>query len=221
MTPQSLPGPDDIRTTPSAAVVSPSEVINHQLIDLVLNDLASSINVNPDEIQLVGLDAVTWTTVDLGCGIQNLPGADLQIEGFRILLKVGEETYEYHTDRERLFRRCSPKQAIETPSSALIEIDPVAAELVALAQRRIAQELDLSTRRVQVVEVIAETWTDSSLGCPVRGQTYVPISLEGYRIVLSAGQRQYIFHSDTEHLIACNSGDERLPGSEQTPEPGS
>lgn len=218
-TPQPLPGPNDIRLTPSTAGPTPSEVINRQLISRVLDDLGQSLKVDPDEIQLVGLDAMTWMTVDLGCGIQNLPGADLHIDGFRVLLKVGDTTYEYHTDKERLFRRCESGLAAQTPSSALIEIDPVAAELVALAQRRVAQELDVSARRVLLVEVVAITWPDSSLGCPLTGQTYIPAELEGYRIVLAVGDRQYTFHSDTEHLIACAPEDERLPGSEQTPEP--
>ncbi len=91
--------------------------------------------------------------------------------------------------------------------------DPVAAELAALAQRRVAQELNLPTRRVQIVEVVAYAWTDTSLGCPIPGENYSPGEVDGYRIVLSAGEQQYIFHTDFDRVIPCDSANEQLPES--------
>jgi hypothetical protein len=96
--------------------------------------------------------------------------------------------------------------AEETP-----QLDPVAAELVRLAQRRLGEELDLPTRRLRVIEVRPLQWPDSSLGCPLPGQTYTPILIDGYRIVLGAGDNEYIFHSDFDRVIPCDSDKEQLP----------
>lgn len=98
-----------------------------------------------------------------------------------------------------------------TPSDNLLDVDPIAADLAALAQRRVAQELGLATLRVRVMDVAIYEWTDTSLGCPLPGQTYQPVNVIGYRIVVSAGGNDYIFHSDTEQLIACAADNEDLP----------
>lgn len=99
--------------------------------------------------------------------------------------------------------------AEETP-----ELDPVAAELVRLAQRRLGEELDLPTRRLSVIEVRPLQWPDSSLGCPLPGQAYTPVRIDGYRIVLRARDKDYIFHSDFDRVIPCESDNERLPEDE-------
>lgn len=107
--------------------------------------------------------------------------------------------------------------ATEDAPSALdaeLEADPVAAELAALAQRRIAQELNLPTRRVQIVEVTAYKWTDSSLGCPVAGETYTPGEVDGYRIVLEVADQQYFFHTDVDRALPCDAANEQLPPTE-------
>lgn len=92
--------------------------------------------------------------------------------------------------------------------------DPVAAELAALAQRRVAQDLNLPTRRVQIVDVTAFAWVDTSLGCPLPGETYSPGEVDGYRIVLSAGEQEYIFHTDFDRVIPCDPANEQLPSTD-------
>jgi hypothetical protein len=90
--------------------------------------------------------------------------------------------------------------------------DPVADDLVALAQRRVAQELNLPTRRIRLVEVKFYTWADTSLGCPLPGQSYSPATVDGYRIVLAtADGKQYIFHTDFDRALPCDAANEQLP----------
>jgi hypothetical protein len=91
------------------------------------------------------------------------------------------------------------------------EADPVAAQLVALVRRRLADDLDLPESRIRLVNVTAFTWDDSSLGCPAPGQEYVPVEVEGYRIEAAAGDRVYVFHTDSERITPCDAGRERLP----------
>jgi hypothetical protein len=106
----------------------------------------------------------------------------------------------------------------DTPSTTADElaIDPVASELAMLAQRRIAQNLNLPVRRVRIVEVTPYVWTDTSLGCPAPGETYTALDVDGYRIVLSAGDQEYVFHTDFDRALPCDVKNEQLP--ETTPE---
>lgn len=98
---------------------------------------------------------------------------------------------------------------------AVLDSDPIAAQLVALAQARLARQLDLATQRVRLVELTAYTWTESSLGCPLDGQTYGQVNIPGYRIVLAVAEDdEYIFHTDSTQLIACEPANEVLPEAE-------
>ena len=93
------------------------------------------------------------------------------------------------------------------------ESDLVAAELVGLAQRRVAETLNIPVRRVEVVEVQLYTWLETSLGCPLPDTTYPAQEVDGYRIVLSANDEQYIFHTDFDRVVACDPANEKLPPS--------
>lgn len=99
----------------------------------------------------------------------------------------------------------------------LLETDPVAAELVALAQRRLANALGLPLRRIRLVEVEARRWSDSSLGCPQPEQPPVPLEIDGYRIVLSAGDTTYIYHTDFDRLVTCPAELDDQPDATATP----
>ena len=211
-TPLALPGPNDLAgaTSTPGSLLIPASVL--PLFSQALRDLADSLHLRQDQIQLIRLESATWTTVDLGCGedIQALAGGQT-IDGYRLVFQAADATYEYHTDSQSRVVRCQQAGAFGSTSSSLLDTDPIAASLVALAQRRIADQLDLPARRVQLVDVTPVTWTDNSLGCPQRGQTYTQVQTDGYRIVVAAGDTEYIFHTDFDRLMLCSAGDERLP----------
>jgi len=61
--------------------------------------------------------------------------------------------------------------------------------------------------------VEAYVWQDTSLGCPEPGQTYAPVAVDGYRIVLEVRDTQVIFHTDFDRAIPCDPDLEQLPES--------
>jgi hypothetical protein len=219
-TPRPLLGARDVLATPTSSVEDIAPQVEQEMVNQAIMDLAAYLDIEGDEIQLIALESAVWTTPDLNCGDRVVASPGLAIEGYRLLLRVESTTYEYHTDNAaRKLQRCLQATNIfGSGSILLLEIDPVAAQLVAMAQRQIASQLDLPVRRVRLVDVVGVTWPDSSLGCPAPNQTYNPINVAGYRIVLSAGDERYIYHTDTERIIPCDSRRERLP-AEQTPEP--
>ncbi|MBL8147172.1 MAG: hypothetical protein JNL34_12370 [Anaerolineae bacterium] len=112
-----------------------------------------------------------------------------------------------------------------SPGLSLVDVDPVAADLAALAQRLLAEQLDLPVRRVEIVDVQAVVWPDTSLGCPQPDQMYAQVLVNGYRIVVKAAGEEVIFHTDFDRALRCPAGDEVLPPGvnlpEATPEAGS
>jgi hypothetical protein len=200
-----------VTQTPQPGAVSiPAQA--QPLLTRALSQLADQLNTDENEIQVARLESAVWTSLDLGCGATELPGAvNLEIEGFRVVLLHEDTTYEYHTDNRSSVRLCDDGDEIAGQTNLLLETDPVAAEMVGLARRRLADVLDLALIRIQVVDAAPVTWTDSSLGCPQPGVDYPAITIEGYRIVLTAGDVEYVFHTDTTQLIQCEIENEQLP----------
>jgi hypothetical protein len=207
-TPPALPGPADIVASPAPVLVPAAA---QPLVSRVIDDLADSLELESGEIELILIEAMTWTNRNLGCNPAGQPDLEEAIEGYRLVLLVGDTAYEYHTDTNAAFRRCGQEGTNVGETGLLVEIDPVAAELAALAQRRLSEELEVSVRRVRILEVTPYTWTDSSLGCPLEGGEYSPVQIDGYRIVLAVGDSEYIFHTDFDRLIPCDAENEVLP----------
>lgn len=95
--------------------------------------------------------------------------------------------------------------------AALVAQDPVAAELVGIAQRRVADDLDLPVRRIRLVDVRAVVWTDSTLNCPLPEVEVIHQETDGYRIVLGAGDQEFLFHTDVDRVVPCEPENEALP----------
>lgn len=105
----------------------------------------------------------------------------------------------------------TPSTVDELIGEALIAEDPVAAELVGIAQRMVAAELDLPTRRVFLNDVRPVVWTDSTLNCPQANSEIVAVRSDGYRIVLDVGDQEFLFHTDFDRVIPCDPDNEQLP----------
>ncbi|NWF69844.1 MAG: hypothetical protein HXY40_12235 [Chloroflexi bacterium] len=204
------PAPADVVTPDMAFTPLPENL--QALAQQISADLATALRIPASGIQVVRVEPAFWMTADLGCALESAAGQRTQ--GYRFILLAADQFYEYHSDSGTQFLRCAeidPTAAATLAIGTLLQIDPIAAELVALAQRRLAQELDLPLRRIQLVDLRLVRWTDSSLGCPQPEQTYTPMQIDGYRIVLSVGERQYVFHTDFDRLIPCDAQDEQLP----------
>lgn len=223
-TPPPLAAPAEVAATspPAAAFSIPAAA--QPPVQQAINHLADRLGIDAATIDLVRIDAATWSAVDLGCGDNPMPDPSAtEIDGYRVVLVADGATYPYHTDTNDRVRLCPESDTPDTAATAeatadsgdpeLILADPVAAELVALAQRRLAADLDLSVRRMRLVDVVPVTWPDTSLGCPAADQTYTERAIPGYRIVLAAGSTEYVFHTDFERAVPCPAGSEVLPGA--------
>ncbi len=74
------------------------------------HDLAEELSIAPESIILVSSEALEWSDASLGCPN---PGEDyLQVitPGYRIVLAVGDQRYEYHTDQQRMVLCANPTE---------------------------------------------------------------------------------------------------------------
>lgn len=218
---QDLPNPQSLIPTatpvPIVDPILPIEVTpDLDLTRRVLRDLADDLDIPLPQVQLVSVERALWLDAQTACNpTESQLTRDLTsergdpTEGYHYVLLVGDTLHDYYTEGARRFVRCEDTRKLA--GDLLITVDPVAAEMVRLVQERVAQQLDLSTRRVQLVDIVPTTWPDTSLGCRFEGSTYTEAAIDGYRIVVIAGTTEYVYHSDSATVIPCAGGGDPLP----------
>jgi hypothetical protein len=86
-------------------------------------------------------------------------------------------------------------QMVSTPSDSALQA------LIEKAKEDLAQRNNISISEIHVVDATEEEWSDSSLGCPQAGMSYLQVITPGYRIALEANGTQYEYHSNKSTLI--------------------
>ena len=77
--------------------------------------------------------------------------------------------------------------------------------LVVGAVDNLAEHLGIESDAVTVVQAVAVTWPDGSLGCPEPGMMYTQALVDGTFVLLEAGGVQYQYHGG-DPLFLCEPG---------------
>jgi hypothetical protein len=194
-TSSSLAAPGDLVRTPSGGA--------NNITLFALDDLSSRLSIPRETAQLVRQETKTWVNDDFECQRRAVSGGT--IDGFQLLYVVGETVYEYRTDSVSTVKLCRETSLYDDHPDLVIELDPTAAEMVALAKEQLTREFAIPERRMTVEKVRPRTWSDSSLGCPAAGQSYMQVMTGGYEIVLAASGNDYVFHTDYARVTLCES----------------
>ena len=95
-----------------------------------------------------------------------------------------------------------------------LKSQPRADSLSALAVTDLASRLGIPETDIVVLSEENVTWRDGSLGCPRPGMMYTQALVEGSRIVLRAGGRDYSYHSGAgKPPFYCEDPVSPAPGS--------
>lgn len=86
-----------------------------RLVALAMEDLGEWLGVPLDEISLTSVEAVEWRDSSLGCPEPGMAYLTVITPGYLILLEVDGETYEYHTDTNRVVYCEDPQPPLESP----------------------------------------------------------------------------------------------------------
>jgi putative hemolysin len=76
--------------------------------------------------------------------------------------------------------------------------DAAVKQVSQLAVKKLAGDLQVDAATLQVVSSEATTWPDTCLGVTAAGEVCAQMMTDGYKIVLSAGGKQYILHTNTD-----------------------
>jgi len=97
------PPVDDAQPTPDPETTP-------QLIQFAIRDLASRLDVNPELINVISINPITWPDASLGCPQEGMMYAQVETEGFIIWLEANGNPYRYHTDTSEKVVFCKAPQ---------------------------------------------------------------------------------------------------------------
>ena len=106
------PTQGDSQMTPSLPAPAGPDLQN--LIERTKEDLANRLAILVDEIDLVEVTEVEWSDSSLDCPQPGMEYLQVLTPGYRILLDVNGQMYEYHSNRDSYFVYC------ENPDSPVI-----------------------------------------------------------------------------------------------------
>ena len=74
------------------------------IVDIAKEDLAGRLNISAEQVQLVRQESVAWPDTSLGYPEKGMLYNPVITHGFRIILKAGNKSYEYHSDYNHVVR---------------------------------------------------------------------------------------------------------------------
>ena len=93
-----VPTEGEAQMTP--ALPTPADAGSQGLIEKAKEDLAQRLSISAAEINLVEITEVEWSDSSLECPQPGMDYLQVVTPGYRILLNVGSNRYEYHSNRD-------------------------------------------------------------------------------------------------------------------------
>ncbi len=179
--------PSEIPPTPfESEILPPAAALSAQ------QALAARLNISTDAIEIREVEQVQWPNACLGAAAPDEMCAEVITGGFRVVLVVGEQTYEYHTNMDgsqvRVFDWPVPAAGgqAELPSAATA------------ARFALSRQLGVSILKVVVVSVEEVEWPDSCLGVAQPDVVCAQVITPGYRVILENRGQVYEFHTNAD-----------------------
>lgn len=101
---------------------------------------------------------------------------------------------------------CGTVNLYDDRPELFLEIDPVAADLTALAVERAARSAAVEASTVTIDSVRPVQWASGAVVCDAEIVTADDDAsgATGYRIVLTADDREFVYHTDFDRIIPCS-----------------
>ncbi len=89
------------------AMPTPLSDAMQNLIDKAKEHLADRLSISIDEVNFIGVYAVTWPDASLGCPQEGKMYAQVLTPGYLIQLESGANPYEYHSGKDTEMTYCA------------------------------------------------------------------------------------------------------------------
>jgi hypothetical protein len=110
--PSATPTPS---ASPTTAVASPTQMetqvpinVPSDIIEPIVAQVAAEAAVAIDQVEIERAEAVTWRDGSLGCPEPGVMYIQVLIDGYWVVLRVGDQTYDFRVGSQGDFRLCPP-----------------------------------------------------------------------------------------------------------------
>jgi hypothetical protein len=160
---------------------------------------AADLKIAKDGILVDTIRAVDWPNSSVGCPKPGIAYLDVITPGHKITLRADGQIHVAHEAKGRAF--------ICHQTKAYAGIDPkmrfVFGAQMLVAQKDLAERLQVSPKDIKAVSAEETTWDDAALGCPEPGNTYAPGEVTGWVMKLRHKNRDFTYHTDLQRTIPC------------------
>jgi hypothetical protein len=96
-------GLEKYETIPPGGVVGEVPEI---ILDEIISDLSQNLGVDNQEIQIIKADSVVWNDGSLGCAQPGMMYTQALVNGYQVVLAVGDQEYDYRASDTGYFFLC-------------------------------------------------------------------------------------------------------------------
>ncbi len=152
-------------------------------------------------LQLASREAGSWSDSSLGCPLPGAQYTQALVSGQKLRFTGATGSYEVHVAGQ-LAMLC-PSIAPYQKRSGRFPVRVRTLEAMReIARTDLATRLGLAAANVTVHNTAPASWANADLGC-ADGSTLAAGPIHGYRIVLRAQDREYIYHTDFQRVMVC------------------
>jgi hypothetical protein len=91
--------------------------VPQEILDKILADLTAQIDADRASIEILRAEAVVWNDGSLGCPRPGQFYTQAVVPGYRVVLRVDSQEYDYHASNSGHFVTCdSSARSISPPS---------------------------------------------------------------------------------------------------------
>jgi hypothetical protein len=197
--------------------------VPEELLQRIRADAAERAGITRDAVSVVSAQAVTWSDSALGCAKPGIAARQVLTPGYRVIVRTGAQTLDYHAGRNGRFVMC-PADLARPPSSgasdvraevreyesaapagpATIRHDVVPDSLLRQVLDDAAARTGTDASKLEVISTEQVTWNDGALGCAQPGHMYTQALVPGYRIWVRHAVALFDYHaSRSGAFVVC------------------
>jgi hypothetical protein len=160
------------------------------ILDEIFADLLKRTGAAREDINILRAESVLWNDGSLGCPKPGEFYIQMLINGYWVVLEVGDQEYDYRVSGSGAFSICEGESMPSLDTGEKPQ-NP----LVSQAKEDLAGRLGVPISAIELLNIEEVTWRDSSMGCPQPGMAYTQVLVNGSLIQLQHKETAYQYHS--------------------------
>ncbi len=170
---------------------------------LALKTLSGHLSRPAVELEVLSVAAIDWRDSSLGCPKPDRSYMQVITPGHYAILRHRGQSYRVHMANGRAFvcERAGDEAGTEKLPVPMLAL-PLE-QLQTLARADLARRLGVPVEQISLARTQSAMWPDTSLGCPVAGQSYEPAQSKGQVFEFTYRGRAYTYHTDLRRVFPC------------------